>query len=82
MMEYNDKLTNGFGILPFIVTKALTPDYFVCGMPCGYGNSAYIDSFSEGIAGRFGFGIDYIHLSNVEIDPSVVYEDVYKRQVL
>jgi hypothetical protein len=73
MIEYNENITNGFGILPYILSKALTPDCFICGIPYRYGYRSYIDILSEGMSGRFGYGIDIAHLSNVEFDAPTMF---------
>lgn len=75
MMEYNERIPNGLGILPYMISKALVPDYFICGIPYGYGHSEYISAVSEGILYRFGYEIDYVHLSNAELDTSVMNDE-------
>jgi len=71
IMAYNDKITNGFGIIPFLISKALQPDYFICGIPVTHAFTNYIRAFSSGVLNQFGFAIDYIHIANVIIDPAV-----------
>ncbi len=72
MIEYNEDITNGFGVRPYMVSKAMIPDYFICGIPYGYGYNENINAISEGMAGRFDYGIDYVHLSNAEFDLSAL----------
>lgn len=71
-MEYNELIPNGFGILPYIISKAMTPDFFVCCFPFEFANSKFINNINEGIASRFGFPIDYVHLSNAIVDGAMI----------
>jgi peptide maturation system protein (TIGR04066 family) len=72
LIEYNSSIPNGFGIYPYIISRALVPDYFICGIPYLFGYPEYIDALSEGIRGRFGFAVDFVHLGNAELDTSYV----------
>ena len=74
MMEYNEFITNGFGIYPYMLSKAVVPDFFICAIPYSYGNSSYIENVSNGIMNRLGYAINYVHLSNAELDGSIMYE--------
>jgi peptide maturation system protein (TIGR04066 family) len=69
ILEYNERVTNDFGIYPYLLSKAISPDYFICGFPYEFGNSSYISTLSEGISGKLDFGIDFAHLSNGKIVP-------------
>lgn len=68
IMEYNEIIPNNFGLFPYIISKALTPDFFVCCIPCELADSKFINDISEGILSRFGFPIDYVHISNIIVD--------------
>lgn len=73
MMEYNEIIPNGFGLFSYIISKALTPDFFICCMPCELANSKFISAVSEGIVSRFGFQIDYVHISNAIVDGAMIF---------
>jgi peptide maturation system protein (TIGR04066 family) len=74
MLEYNENIPNGFGIYPFIISKAIAPDFFVCGIPYQLGYTDNLLFLCDGIDGKYDFGVDYFHLSNVEIDFSTSSE--------
>lgn len=73
MMEYNEIIPNGFGLFSYIISKALTPDFFICCIPCELANSKFISTVSEGIVSRFGFSIDYVHISNAIVDGAMIF---------
>lgn len=73
LMEYNELIPNGFGLFPYIISKALTPDFFICCIPCELANSKFISAVSEGIVSRFGFSIDYVHISNAIVDGAMIF---------
>ena len=75
LMAYNDNISNGFGMFPYLVSKALLPDFFVCGLPVSYGYTNFINSLNNGVSNRLGFEINYIHLSNVDIDSTISFEE-------
>jgi peptide maturation system protein (TIGR04066 family) len=71
VLEYNENMPNGFGMYPFIISKSITPDFFVCGIPYQFGYTDNLLMLNNGILGKYDFGVDYFHLSNVEIDLTV-----------
>lgn len=75
IMEYNDIVPNGFGLFPYIISKALTPDFFICCIPCEYAHNEFISAINEGIVSRYGFRIDYVHISNAIIDGGMILND-------
>lgn len=73
MMKYNDKLCNGFGIIPFMVSQAVRADYFIFCVPYRGIEEARIGEISSVMEKRFGFEIDCIHMSNaaLEVEDSI-----------
>ena len=73
MMKYNDKLCNGFGIIPFMVSQAVRADYFIFCVPYEGIEERRIAEISSVMEKRFGFEIDCIHMSNaaLEVEDSV-----------
>ena len=68
LLPFSDTQTNGFGLVPFMVSQLISPDYCICCLPYGYANRSVIDEFALGIEGRLGFAPDYWHLSNALLD--------------
>lgn len=68
LIPYSDTLTNGFGIIPYIVSQIIEPDYCVCCLPFGYTNTSILNEFERGVEGRFGFLPDQWHISNSMLD--------------
>jgi len=78
IMEYNEIIPNGFGLFSYIISKALTPDFFICCIPCEFAHSKFISAVSEGIVSRFGFPIDYVHISNAIVDGAAILNGALK----
>ncbi|NLE04258.1 MAG: hypothetical protein GX638_05570 [Crenarchaeota archaeon] len=72
IIEYNEIIPNDFALFPYIVSKALIPDFFICCIPCSLSDNRFINDVSEGVLSRFGFPIDYVHISNIIIDGAAV----------
>lgn len=68
MMEYTEVITQGYGIVPYFISRILRPDIFVCGFPLNLCNESVIESISDDIGGRFGFAVDYAFTTNVLVD--------------
>ena len=68
MMKYNDEFTNGFGVIPYLISQAVQGDFFIL---CSYYNAINTQFYkmsSNTFAYRFGFEINCIHMSNKFID--------------
>ena len=72
LMPFNEMQTNGFGIMPFLVSKVVEPDYFICCLPYGYSSSSFLKECETGLIGCLGFSPDRWHLSNVMLDNTMV----------
>lgn len=68
LMPFSDTQTSGFGIIPYIVSQVISPDYCICCLPYGYTESSFLEGFKTGMEGRFGFIPDRWHLSNAMLD--------------
>ncbi len=71
MMSFSDSLTNGFGIIPFIISQVVLPDYSICCLPCDCFSFEFINDFAEGLNGRFCFVPDVWHISNALLDHTI-----------
>lgn len=69
MLKYSNSLHNGFGIVPFLISQAISFDYFVLNSPLSIGNAAFYETMSSGFLGRFGCNIDLVSIENVQMDP-------------
>jgi peptide maturation system protein (TIGR04066 family) len=74
MMKYSDIVHNSYGIYPYMLSQAIEPDYFVCCLPFGEYDSDELQLYSDLFSSRFGYSIDYTHLSNLLIDASNLTE--------
>lgn len=74
MMSFNNSLTNGFGIVPYMITQIISPDFSICCLPCDCADPEFITEFAQGLEGRFSFSPDVWHISNALLDHSVASE--------
>lgn len=68
MMEYTELITQGYGMVPYFISRIVHPDAFICGFPLNLTTEAVIDSISEDLNGRFGFPVDIAFTTNAIID--------------
>lgn len=74
MMKYSDIITNGFGIYPYLISQALSSDYFVLVAPLDEINKEFYEKISECFWHRFGFKIDVVNMLNATLDSSYSME--------
>ena len=72
LLPFSDTLTSGFGIIPYIVSQVIIPDYCICCLPYSYVNPTFIQQFEQGLDGRFAFVPDRWHMSNAALDYTTV----------
>ena len=70
ILPLDETKTNGFGIVPYIVSQVVVPDYCICCLPYCYSNPLFIEDFGHELEGRFGFCPDHWQISNSIIDYS------------
>ena len=68
LMPFSDTLTSGFGIIPYIVSQTIEPDFCICCLPFGYDNPSFLQEFDHGLESKFGILTDQWHLSTVMLD--------------
>lgn len=68
VQKYNQTHTNGFGILPFVLSQAFTPDFTLLCSLYDAGKSNLFEDMSRYCYQRFGFPVDCIHMSSTAID--------------
>lgn len=68
MLKYNDMFGNGFGIIPYLISQAVQTDYFVYCAKFDELESRFFELLSINFSNRFGFEIDFIHMSNKMLD--------------
>ena len=71
MMKYNQMFCNGFGIIPYLVSQAILPDCFILCTQFEDVEAKFFDSLSANFENRFGYGIDFIHMSNMMFDIAI-----------
>lgn len=74
IVEYSETVPNDFGIIPFLLSKAIPTDFFECSVPYDLSSDAFILNMSDGIEKQNGYPIDAVHFSNVVIDYTLVDE--------
>ena len=72
LLPFNDSQTNGFGIVPYMMSHVISPDYCVCCLPYDYSNLAFITEVAKGLENRLGIRPDYWHVSNSIMDNSAM----------
>ncbi|OOM11321.1 TIGR04066 family peptide maturation system protein [Clostridium saccharobutylicum] len=71
MMKYSNILTNGFGVYPYLISQAISSDYFVLVTPFNeMEEELFHEKLNECFWHRFGFKIDMINMLNTALDVS------------
>jgi len=74
IIRYNNIAPNGFGIHTYMLCQAVTPDYFICCVPCDLLHDKLISDISNDMSIRFGSAIDAVHISNILVDSANVLQ--------
>ncbi len=74
IMKFNDKLTEGFGIVPYLIALAVQADYMIFCSSFDTIEPIYFERLSERFKYQIGIGIDAIHVSNVMVDAAASTE--------
>lgn len=68
IMRFNDNLTAGFGIVPYLIGLAVQAEYMIFSSSYNIMPPTYYESLSERFEHQIGVGIDFLHMSNALID--------------
>lgn len=68
MLKYSDIITNGFGAYPYLISQAISNDYFVLVTPFDEIDEEFYEKLSECFWHRFGFKIDMVNMLNATLD--------------
>lgn len=68
VMKFNNYAPNGFGIHTFMLCQAISPDYFVCCVPCELAVGQFVETISRDFEYRLGSAIHAAHVSNMVVD--------------
>lgn len=68
LMKFNDKLTAGFGIIPYLISLAVQAEYMIVSTFYDTMNSVFFETLSERFEHQIGVGIDALCISNTFID--------------
>lgn len=68
VMKFNEIDPNGFGILTYILTQALTIDFFICSVPLDLAVSPLLEALSQDYSVRLGTPIHAVQVSNIIVD--------------
>lgn len=74
VLAFDDVEPNGFGIIPFLLSKSMPTDLFICSVPFSIYSETFVETLSSGILGQNGYPVDGISLSNMLVDSSGVVE--------
>lgn len=74
IQKYNRTYTNGFGILPFILSQAFTPDFTLLCSLYDMEESSLFQEMSDYCHRCFGFPADCIHMSATTVDATTSLE--------
>lgn len=74
MLSFDDFEPNGFGIIPFLISKSIPTNLFFCGLPYNYYSTEFAENLSDGVLRQNGYPIDGLILSNVLIDSTSTSE--------
>lgn len=78
MMKLSDSLGDGYGIKPFLLSQAVSVDYFILDIPTGFIDPKRIENVSNEISVRYGFDVNAIIINNYMIDYylSIQYDEI------
>lgn len=74
VLAFDDTEPNGFGIIPYILSKSVPTHAFLCSIPFLYNTQSFIEHLNNGIIGQYGYPVDGICLSNVLLDSTSIAE--------
>lgn len=74
IIEYSESVPNDFGIVPYLISKAIPADFFECSVPYAFGNTEFVLELSDGIERQNGYPVNSVHFSNVVVDYTLVDE--------
>lgn len=68
IMPFNSKITNKFGIIPYMISQAVIPDFSVVSVYYEDYETKYFDMLSKSIRYKLGFEVDCFNIANNQID--------------
>jgi len=68
IQNYNERFTNGFGILPHVVFQAIMADFLIFCTMYDFNSIQFLQEISTMCRYRFGCEIDCYHMSNLYFD--------------
>ena len=74
LVAYSELIPNGFGIVPFLLSKALKIDCCICGIPFSLCSTEFIHNLSCGLLAQNGYSVDAAILSNLLLDIPISIE--------
>lgn len=69
IFPYSNKIHTDFGLTNFYVTKAISPDLTILGLPFEIYNLLDIQNIKKNVEGMLGLVVDYFYVSDKKIDP-------------
>lgn len=75
ILRFSTRFPNGYGILTYMLTQAVRPDFAICCLQSYAGNiEKLVEHISRDTRSRLGFPINYFHLSNAAVDRNSLFE--------
>lgn len=72
ILPFDEMVPGGFGMVPFIISKSVPTDLFICGIPFALYSPEFAKKLSDGLLGQNGYPVDGISLSNLLIDSTTI----------
>lgn len=69
IFPYSNKVHTDFGLMNFYVTRAVSPDLTILGLPFEMYNLTDVQNIKKNVKGMLGVTVDYLYVSNKKIDP-------------
>lgn len=67
LLRYDDSFYNSFGAYTFMISEAVTCDYFICSFPYELCNIAYFDLINDYVNRKLNTNISSIHMSSISL---------------
>lgn len=68
IMQYNDYIHNGYGILTYMLSQSINIDYFICCIPFELADNSLLSNISQDLEAKSGYSINAVHASNIILD--------------
>ncbi len=64
MMKYSDTIANDFGVQSYMLSQAVTPNFFIYCSLFGFSDTVFWKGINDNLSSKMGYSIDALHMSN------------------